>query len=64
MKTLFAVTMIALSSAAYAQSTTAPSSAAPAAGPTQAQCTAGWQEGMAWTRDDFMKACAKFKSTN
>ena len=64
MKTVFAVTMIALSSAAYAQSSTTSPMTAPAAGPTQTQCTAGWQEGMAWTRDDFMKACAKFKSVN
>ena len=64
MKTLFAVTMIALSSTAYAQSTTPSPSAAPAAGPTQVQCNAGWKEGMAWSREDFTKACAKFKSVN
>lgn len=27
--------------------------------PTAAQCAAGYQEGMSWTREEFAKACAK-----
>lgn len=31
--------------------------------PTPAQCTAGYQAGMSWTRDEFLKACAQKKDT-
>jgi len=27
--------------------------------PTSAQCAAGYQQGMSWTREEFVKACAK-----
>ncbi len=27
--------------------------------PTPAQCTAGYQQGMTWTRDEFTRACAQ-----
>lgn len=71
---LITIVMIASSSAAMAQSTmpanpsqpspATPTQATPATAPTEAQCKAGYQDGMAWTRDDFTKACAKFKSVN
>ncbi len=38
-----------------------PSAVAQNAMPTAAQCTAGYQSGMSWTRDEFMKACAQMK---
>lgn len=31
--------------------------------PTAAQCAAGYQTGMNWTREEFVKACAETKDT-
>ena len=31
--------------------------------PTLAQCTAGWQSGMSWTRDEFLRACTLINGT-
>ena len=38
-----------------------PSTVAQNAMPTTAQCTAGYQSGMSWSLDEFMKACAQIK---
>lgn len=35
---------------------------APSQAPTVAQCTAGYKEGMPWTRQQFTEACAKTKA--
>ena len=35
----------------------------PATAPTAAQCTAGYQSGMSWTREEFMRACAQMNGT-
>ena len=32
--------------------------------PTAAQCAAGYQQGMSWTREEFAKACAKPNTGN
>jgi hypothetical protein len=46
-----------LSTAAIAQTTAPP----PPKGPTDAQCKAGFKEGMGWTRDQFTAACQKMQ---
>ncbi len=48
------------SAAALAQTATTP--AAPQTLPTSQQCTAGYKDGMAWTKDQFIKACADVKA--
>ena len=71
MKTVLALALMTLSSSAFAQTTAPtttqpaePTTTQPAPAPTQAQCSAGWKDGMPWTQSDFTLACAKFKGTN
>lgn len=42
---------------AFAQTTSPP----PPISPTEIQCNQGFQEGMGWTREQFVKACAELK---
>ena len=42
---------------------TGPSPATQTSPPTAAQCAAGYQVGMSWTRDEFLKACSQNKET-
>jgi hypothetical protein len=49
-----------LSTAALAQTGTAPP---PPTGPTAMQCQEGYKDGMQWTRDQFISACAKLNES-
>ena len=54
-----------LAGAALAQATTTP--VAPIPGtlqPTVVQCNQGWKDGMAWTKEQFTKACVDLKAKN
>ena len=47
-----------LSASAMAQGTPPPP-----LGPTEVQCSAGYKDGMGWTKDQFTSACQKLKES-